>query len=223
MEIQYLQQAKAVYKEECYRFDRFFFYLICIHIPIIAIASSTYSVYSLSLVPSITIVLVLAIMHYFVRGQQIMRIAYGIALMLFSGILIMSQLGRIEMHFHIFGSLAFLLIYKDWRPIVAATITIARSCRSLEAHLAKAWCSKLLVIIASPSCQGKSFNKIDKAEVQPLVNKKRELSSIPKKDVTVCNDSVKTSGQLSGGIVENCCTAWVTSTGFGQLVPALFK
>ncbi|MEM7180912.1 MAG: methyl-accepting chemotaxis protein [Spirochaetota bacterium] len=124
MDIQHLQQAKEVYKKECYRFDRFFFYLICLHVPIVAIASTTYSVYFLSLLPSIAIVIVLAIMHYFLRGRQIMRIAYGIALMLFSGILIMSQLGRIEMHFHIFGSLAFLLIYKDWRPIVAATVTI---------------------------------------------------------------------------------------------------
>ena len=35
--------------------------------------------------------------------------------MLTSGLLIHIGDGRIEMHFHVFGSLAFLSIYRDWR------------------------------------------------------------------------------------------------------------
>jgi len=33
--------------------------------------------------------------------------------------------GRIESHFHIFGSLAFLAIYRDWRVLIPATIVVA--------------------------------------------------------------------------------------------------
>ncbi|MCC7004085.1 MAG: hypothetical protein IT357_18165 [Gemmatimonadaceae bacterium] len=33
--------------------------------------------------------------------------------------------GMIEMHFHIFASLAFLLVYRDWRVVVAAAAAIA--------------------------------------------------------------------------------------------------
>jgi hypothetical protein len=32
--------------------------------------------------------------------------------------------GRIETHFHIFGSLAFLSFYRDWRVLVPATIVV---------------------------------------------------------------------------------------------------
>ena len=33
--------------------------------------------------------------------------------------------GRIETHFHVFGSLAFLAFYRDWRVLVTATVTVA--------------------------------------------------------------------------------------------------
>ena len=33
--------------------------------------------------------------------------------------------GRIETHFHIFGSLAFLAFYRDWRVLVTATLVVA--------------------------------------------------------------------------------------------------
>jgi sigma-B regulation protein RsbU (phosphoserine phosphatase) len=33
--------------------------------------------------------------------------------------------GRIETHFHVFGSLAFLAFYRDWRVLVPATIVVA--------------------------------------------------------------------------------------------------
>ena len=33
--------------------------------------------------------------------------------------------GLIEMHFHFFGALAFLLVYRDWRVIVVAAAAIA--------------------------------------------------------------------------------------------------
>ena len=33
--------------------------------------------------------------------------------------------GRIETHFHIFGSLAFLAFYRDWRILVTATVVVA--------------------------------------------------------------------------------------------------
>ena len=33
--------------------------------------------------------------------------------------------GRIETHFHIFGSLAFLAFYRDWRVLITATVVVA--------------------------------------------------------------------------------------------------
>src|SRR5205085_3892425 len=33
--------------------------------------------------------------------------------------------GRIETHFHVFGSLAFLAFYRDWRVLLSATVVVA--------------------------------------------------------------------------------------------------
>jgi methyl-accepting chemotaxis protein len=56
-------------------------------------------------------------------GLPATRVAMGALIMVYSGILIHQAGGMIEIHFHIFGSLAFLLMYRDWRvPVVAAAV-----------------------------------------------------------------------------------------------------
>ena len=44
--------------------------------------------------------------------------------MLTSALLIHITGGRIETHFHVFGSLAFLAFYRDWRVFIPATIVV---------------------------------------------------------------------------------------------------
>jgi len=62
----------------------------------------------------------------FYRGSPLSRHAVAIAQMLVSILLIDVTGGRIESHFHIFGSLAFLAFYRDWRVLVtASTLTAA--------------------------------------------------------------------------------------------------
>ncbi len=53
------------------------------------------------------------------------RIAFGISLMIFSALHIQQAHGMLEIHFGIFVSLAMLLYFHDWRPILAAAVTIA--------------------------------------------------------------------------------------------------
>ncbi len=43
----------------------------------------------------------------------------------FSGLLIHLTGGRIETHFHVFGSLAFLAFYRDWRVLITASVVTA--------------------------------------------------------------------------------------------------
>jgi PAS domain S-box-containing protein len=43
----------------------------------------------------------------------------------FSSLLIHLTGGRIETHFHVFGSLAFLALYRDWRLLPTATLVVA--------------------------------------------------------------------------------------------------
>ena len=58
-------------------------------------------------------------------GEVLTRHAIAVSQLLFSGLLIHLTGGRIETHFHIFGSLAFLAFYRDWRVIVTATVVTA--------------------------------------------------------------------------------------------------
>jgi hypothetical protein len=60
--------------------------------------------------------------YQFYKGTPIMRIFVAIVLMTYTIISIQQNLGRIEMHFHIFIALAFLTIYKDFIPVALAVI-----------------------------------------------------------------------------------------------------
>ena len=58
-------------------------------------------------------------------GKPITRHVIAFSQALYSAILIHLTGGRIETHFHVFGSLAFLSFYRDWRVLITATIIIA--------------------------------------------------------------------------------------------------
>ncbi|MFB6359615.1 MAG: GGDEF-domain containing protein, partial [Thiohalorhabdaceae bacterium] len=58
-------------------------------------------------------------------GHAISRSVIAMSLMIFSAIFIQQHLGRIEMHFHIFAALAFLLRYRDALPVAVAVVTTA--------------------------------------------------------------------------------------------------
>ena len=53
------------------------------------------------------------------------RVAFGVSIMIFSALHIQQAHGMIEVHFGIFVGLAMLLYFRDWRPVVAAALTIA--------------------------------------------------------------------------------------------------
>ena len=58
-------------------------------------------------------------------GRAITRHTIAAGQMLMSGLLIHIGDGRIEMHFHIFGSLAFIAFYRDWRVLITASVVVA--------------------------------------------------------------------------------------------------
>jgi signal transduction histidine kinase len=58
-------------------------------------------------------------------GRPATRYTIATAQMLMGALLIHLTGGRIETHFHVFGSLAFLAFYRDWRVLVPATVVVA--------------------------------------------------------------------------------------------------
>jgi|GEM_PF-525811 len=58
-------------------------------------------------------------------GERRTRHVVAAGQMLFSALLIHLTGGRIATHFHIFGSLAFLAFYRDWKVLATASIVVA--------------------------------------------------------------------------------------------------
>jgi hypothetical protein len=58
-------------------------------------------------------------------GAAVTRHSVAIAQTLISALLIGLTGGRIETHFHVFGSLVILSFYRDWRVLIPATLLVA--------------------------------------------------------------------------------------------------
>jgi two-component system, sensor histidine kinase and response regulator len=58
-------------------------------------------------------------------GKTLTRHVIGVAQMLMSALLIHLTGGRIETHFHVFGSLALLAFYRDWRVLISGSAVVA--------------------------------------------------------------------------------------------------
>ncbi|MFI5459225.1 MAG: response regulator [Isosphaerales bacterium] len=58
-------------------------------------------------------------------GATTTRHAVAMGQMLMSALLIHLGGGRIEVHFHVFGSLAFLALYRDWKVLITASVIVA--------------------------------------------------------------------------------------------------
>ena len=58
-------------------------------------------------------------------GSTMTRQVIAVAQMGWSALLIHVTGGRIETHFHVFGSLAFLAFYRDWKVLGTATVAVA--------------------------------------------------------------------------------------------------
>lgn len=81
--------------------------------------------FGLALAVGLPALLVPAFLYRAGPGGLASRLAVATALMVFSALLIQQTHGLSEAHFVIFVLLAFLLYYRDWRPITAAAAVIA--------------------------------------------------------------------------------------------------
>ncbi len=106
--------------------DKIMLYILVAHLPFIYfIVPAGYETHMQGAVPATLAVIASAAAYFSARGTVISRSVIAVSLMLMSMILIMQQLGRLEMHFHIFSVLAFLIIWRDWRILVLAAGVIA--------------------------------------------------------------------------------------------------
>jgi signal transduction histidine kinase len=61
---------------------------------------------------------------FYIPGSVATRHVIAFAQMLMSGLLIHLSGGRVETHFHVFGSLALMAFYRDWKVLLTASLTV---------------------------------------------------------------------------------------------------
>ncbi len=74
---------------------------------------------------AVMIAMIVQISYTLLKGTELFAIVAAVILMTVSALLIQSQMGMIEMHFHIFATMAILLLYQRWQPLLASLLTVA--------------------------------------------------------------------------------------------------
>jgi methyl-accepting chemotaxis protein len=77
------------------------------------------------------------LLHFNAPGSMLVRCVVAVSVMVFAALNIHQGAGLTELHFGIFVYLAFLLAYRDWRPIVVAAAVIA--VHHLSFHYLQEW------------------------------------------------------------------------------------
>ena len=113
-------------REELLRNDKILFVLLMLHLPVtMFLIPIGYGTDGFAITASLLVGVLAGLAFWLLRGTTGFGIVAAVLLMTLSAIMIQSQLGRIEMHFHIFSALALLLIYRNWLPVVVAAGAIA--------------------------------------------------------------------------------------------------
>lgn len=113
-------EIDAALRADMIKFDRFMLFLILLHAPFACfVIPIGYGTWLFGVIGS-AIACTGAILAYtLARGTVLCRFTMANLLAVYSATFIVQQFGRIEMHFHVFGSIAFLAIYRDWRVLLA--------------------------------------------------------------------------------------------------------
>ncbi|WP_417538807.1 methyl-accepting chemotaxis protein [Marinobacter sp.] len=112
--------------QERLRVDNRLFGLLLAHVPVVGLLVPWgYGTYSFAITASLAIGALTIAGYSFLKGTRACGVLFSMCLMLFSATMIQAQLGRIEMHFHIFAALALTIAYRDWLPVVSAAGLIA--------------------------------------------------------------------------------------------------
>jgi methyl-accepting chemotaxis protein len=105
------------------RADRGLAWLLVAHFPVVIALAAWHGTWPAAFVLGgaiSTIAFWLARAH---AGAVVTRMAIAVGFIGYSALLIHQSHGLVEMHFHVFAALAFLLVYRDWRvPVVAAAV-----------------------------------------------------------------------------------------------------
>ncbi len=105
--------------------DKLMLYALAVNLVVSLAVAAIDQTWAVALAVGLPALLVPFGLYRLAPGSLPTRLAVASAFMIFCALLIQQTRGQIEAHFGIFVLLAFLLYYRDWRPIVAAAVLIA--------------------------------------------------------------------------------------------------
>jgi two-component system, NarL family, sensor histidine kinase EvgS len=105
--------------------DKFILQLVFVHWFLVStVVAYLYHSFYLGFFGGALLCMIMLVSYFNFKGTQRYRDIAALVLLTFSIIMIQQSYGRIEMHFHIFGALSFLVIYKSMRTIAVGAIFI---------------------------------------------------------------------------------------------------
>ncbi|HZS58732.1 MAG TPA: methyl-accepting chemotaxis protein [Gemmatimonadaceae bacterium] len=107
------------------RTDRALAWLLVAHAPVALTLAALHGDWIAALVFGCGTSLVTLMTAYMWTGRLAARLWIATAFMIYGALLVHETHGMIEMHFHFFCSLAFLLLYRDWRVVPLAVAEVA--------------------------------------------------------------------------------------------------
>lgn len=124
--LEVLSQIQTIEKEEYAKFDRYFMFLFWGHFLLAAlIIPIGYGTHKIGLITGSIASITATLTYFFFKGTAFSRNVMAFIMMIYSALFIQLQMGRIEMHFHVFVGLATLLIYRNYIVILTAATAIA--------------------------------------------------------------------------------------------------
>lgn len=121
-----MSETNSYARQDRLRSDRQLLFILLAHVPVVAfLVPLEFETKMFAAVASLILGGIMTGCYLLLRGTRACSVLFAIGLMAWSAIMIQSQMGRIEMHFHIFAALALVIVYRDWLPVVAAALVIA--------------------------------------------------------------------------------------------------
>jgi len=113
-------QSKSIINPDLFMLKLVFFHWIIVS----TLTAYFFDAYFLGFIGGGVLAVITYLGYLSFKGTQVYRYIISLVLLTFSIIMMQQSLGRIEMHFHIFAVLSFLLIYKDYKIISLASTFI---------------------------------------------------------------------------------------------------
>lgn len=105
--------------------NKIMFITLLVHAPFPVLFGLNYETLYLNLMTTCVLTFLNLLTFFTFKKDELYSYLASILLLGYSAAFIQAQLGRIEMHFHVFVALAMLTVFQNWRPIVTGAAFIA--------------------------------------------------------------------------------------------------